>query len=108
MTNHTPPPDAFGVPRAKYLYYLITLFRPPTTTMFSRVSSQAGKAVSRSALRSSVSRAALKNVRRTYVQPSGADRASVVDVPSTYEGEDHFTPRAGELASFCRLNKEDS
>ncbi|EPS99023.1 hypothetical protein FOMPIDRAFT_1024412 [Fomitopsis schrenkii] len=65
--------------------------------MFSRVSSQAGRAVSRSALRTSVSRVTAKNARRTYVQPSGADRASVVEVPSSYEGEDHFTPRADML-----------
>ena len=34
--------------------------------------------------------------RRTYVQPSGADRASVVDVPSAFQDESHFTPRTGE------------
>ena len=72
--------------------------------MFSRVSSQAGRAVSRSVLRTPASRAALKNARRTYVQPSSADRASVVEVPSSYEGEDHFAPRAGELASLTETN----
>jgi len=41
--------------------------------------------------------------RRSFVQPSGADRASVVDVPSTYKDEGHFTPRAGLtiMYSFC-------
>jgi hypothetical protein len=34
--------------------------------------------------------------RRTYVQPSGADRASVVDVPSAFQDESHFAPRTGE------------
>ena len=33
--------------------------------------------------------------KRTYVQPSGADRASVVDIPSAYQDESHFAPRAG-------------
>ncbi|KAJ6618859.1 pyridoxal phosphate-dependent transferase [Mycena sp. CBHHK59/15] len=32
--------------------------------------------------------------RRRLVQPSGADRASVVDLPSTYHDESHFTPRS--------------
>ncbi|OBZ69259.1 Cysteine desulfurase, mitochondrial [Grifola frondosa] len=53
--------------------------------MLSRVSSKAGKTVGRSALRSSVARLAVKESRRNIVQPSGADRASVVDVPSTYQ-----------------------
>ncbi|KAF9454618.1 cysteine desulfurase [Macrolepiota fuliginosa MF-IS2] len=35
--------------------------------------------------------------RRPFVQPSGADRASVVDVPSTYKDGSHFTPRADML-----------
>ena len=34
--------------------------------------------------------------RRTYVQPSGADRASIVDVPSTFQDESHFAPRTGK------------
>ena len=38
--------------------------------------------------------------RRSFVQPSGADRASVVDVPSTYKDEGHFTPRAGLTKNF--------
>ena len=41
--------------------------------------------------------------RRAFVQPSGADRASLVDVPSTYQDEGHFTPRPGnrcQLLSF--------
>ena len=37
----------------------------------------------------------LASSKRTYVQPSGADRASVVDVPSAYQDESHFAPRAG-------------
>jgi cysteine desulfurase len=38
---------------------------------------------------------AVSLAKRTYVQPSGADRASVVDVPSAYQDESHFAPRAG-------------
>ena len=37
----------------------------------------------------------LSTARRAYVQPSGADRASVVDIPSAYQDESHFAPRAG-------------
>jgi hypothetical protein len=37
----------------------------------------------------------LTGARRAYVQPSGADRASVVVVPSAYQDESHFAPRAG-------------
>jgi len=33
--------------------------------------------------------------KRTLVQPSGADRASVVDVPSTYQDDNLFSPRPG-------------
>lgn len=32
---------------------------------------------------------------RAFVQPSGADRASVVDVPQAYQEDGVFTPRAG-------------
>ncbi|KAL0946807.1 hypothetical protein HGRIS_012978 [Hohenbuehelia grisea] len=54
---------------------------------------------SRAALRrTGISRAAtLSHGRRGFVQPSGADRASVMDVPSTYQGEAHFTPRSDML-----------
>jgi cysteine desulfurase len=38
--------------------------------------------------------------KRTYVQPSGADRASIVDIPSTYQDESHFAPRAGYCSPF--------
>jgi hypothetical protein len=38
--------------------------------------------------------------RRAFVQPSGADRASLVDVPSTYQDESHFTPRPGNIYPF--------
>ncbi|KAF5330815.1 hypothetical protein D9619_005492 [Psilocybe cf. subviscida] len=35
--------------------------------------------------------------RRTFVQPSGADRARVVDVPAAYQEDNHFAPRADML-----------
>ncbi|KAJ3876564.1 pyridoxal phosphate-dependent transferase [Lentinula edodes] len=35
--------------------------------------------------------------RRGIVQPSGAERASVVDLPATYKDESHFTPRSDML-----------
>jgi len=37
----------------------------------------------------------LATSRRTFVKPSSADRASVVDVPAAYQDESHFAPRAG-------------
>jgi cysteine desulfurase len=43
----------------------------------------------------------LVNARRTYVKPSGADRASIVDIPSAYQEESHFAPRAGNHFSSC-------
>jgi cysteine desulfurase len=33
--------------------------------------------------------------RRTFVQPSGADRANVVDIPSAYQEDGHFSPQSG-------------
>jgi cysteine desulfurase len=54
----------------------------------------------RAALRKSHLPSALASAKRTYVQPSGADRASVVDVPSTYQDESHFAPRAGIYSAF--------
>lgn len=50
----------------------------------------------RSAARRIAARACVSS-HRSFVQPSGADRASVVDVPSTYQDEAHFTPRADML-----------
>ncbi|KAH9857207.1 cysteine desulfurase NFS1 [Lenzites betulinus] len=61
--------------------------------MLSRVSTRSGKALSCSALRSAVSRTVVKDGRRSFVQPSSADRASVVDVPSSYQEDTAFAPR---------------
>ena len=57
--------------------------------------------------RSVTSRAALKRSTRSltagairnYVQPSGADRANVVDIPANFQDDGHFAPRPGMLAS---------
>lgn len=77
-----------------------------SSTMLSRVSTRSGKALSRSALRSTASRVVVKDVRRSFVQPSGADRASVVDVPSSYQEDTAFAPRVGELSSYHRIVSE--
>jgi hypothetical protein len=53
----------------------------------------------RNAARRIATRACVSS-HRSFVQPSGADRASVVDVPSTYQDEAHFTPRAGMFLVF--------
>ena len=48
------------------------------------------------AKRRALARAAASSTpKRTLVQPSGADRASVVDVPSTYQDDNLFGPRPG-------------
>ncbi|KAL9715275.1 cysteine desulfurase [Leucoagaricus gongylophorus] len=46
--------------------------------------------------------------RRSFVQPSGADRASVVDVPSTYKDEGNFTPRADMLGFKLEVPQRES
>ncbi|KAI0317466.1 cysteine desulfurase NFS1 [Amylostereum chailletii] len=46
--------------------------------------------------------------KRTYVQPSAAGRASVVDVPSTYEDDAHFSPRPDMLGFKLEMpHRED-
>ncbi|KIJ69170.1 hypothetical protein HYDPIDRAFT_105752 [Hydnomerulius pinastri MD-312] len=61
--------------------------------MLSRVSAST---TAKAALRNSARRA-IVGARRGFVQPSGADRASVVDVPPSYQDEGHFTPRPDML-----------
>jgi hypothetical protein len=54
--------------------------------------------IRRSALHAAKARAAVSAVSvksRSLIQPSGADRASVVDVPSSYQDDNLFSPRAG-------------
>ncbi|KAF9052827.1 cysteine desulfurase NFS1 [Panaeolus papilionaceus] len=59
--------------------------------MFSRIPRTA------TAKRTLSSSLASVNARRAFVQPSGADRASVVDVPSAYQEDNHFSPRPDML-----------
>lgn len=59
--------------------------------MLSRVS----RSASRAALRRSTRTVPSTTTVRNYVQPSGADRASVVDVPANYQDDAHFAPRPG-------------
>ncbi|KAK7467506.1 cysteine desulfurase [Stygiomarasmius scandens] len=62
--------------------------------MLSRLSrSAAKKAASKTISPATFSAGA----RRNIVQPSGAERASVMDLPSTYKDESHFTPRSDML-----------
>ena len=44
--------------------------------------------------------------RRTLVQPSGADRASLVDVPSTYQDDNLLSPRPGGFARTGSLRAQ--
>ncbi len=66
-----------------------------TTTMLSRISSNA---VRRAAF--TAQKLVPLEARRAFVQPSGADRASVVDVPQAYQEDGVFTPRAGSRYSL--------
>ena len=70
-------------------------YLPFALTMFSTIS----RNTARRTLVATVS--CVKN-RRAFVQPSGADRASLVDVPSTYQDESHFTPRPGNRCQTFR------
>ncbi|KAF9024349.1 cysteine desulfurase NFS1 [Hymenopellis radicata] len=63
--------------------------------MLSRISRSASQTTAKT---SKASSSALKyGARRGLVQPSGAERASVVDLPSTYQHETQFTPRSDML-----------
>ncbi|KAH7923559.1 cysteine desulfurase NFS1 [Leucogyrophana mollusca] len=73
--------------------------------MLSRVSASA---TTKAALRNSARRTVV-GARRSFVQPSGADRASIVDVPSSYQEDGHFTPRADMLGFKLEMpNRENS
>ncbi|KAJ3002508.1 hypothetical protein NUW54_g5810 [Trametes sanguinea] len=76
--------------------------------MLSRVSTRSGKALSRTALRSAIPRVVLKDARRTFVQPSGADRASVVDVPSAYQEDTAFSPRVDMFGFKLEATRRES
>jgi cysteine desulfurase len=69
--------------------------------MLSRVSRTA---VCRTAAKPNNAKPLLAGARRGLVQPSAADRASVVDLPSTYQDESHFTPRSGTQYSSAYIH----
>ncbi|RDB21420.1 Cysteine desulfurase, mitochondrial [Hypsizygus marmoreus] len=69
--------------------------------MLSRLTQNAVRRTSAKASVSAVSG------RRGLVQPSGADRASVVDVPSTYQDEGHFTPRSDMLGFKLEMPRRE-
>ena len=52
---------------------------------------------SKAAARRRVLSASCSGARRHLITPSGADRASIVDLPSTFKDDGHFTPRSGEF-----------
>jgi len=67
--------------------------------------------ISQNTIRRSTAKAVSSSLcgRRGLVQPSGADRANVVDVPPTYQGGDHFSPRADMFGfKLEKLRQEDS
>lgn len=61
--------------------------------MLSRLSSTALK---RTVAKQSASRC-VAGASRTFVAPSGADRANVVDVPSNFDNDNHFAPQKDML-----------
>ncbi|KAL1709646.1 cysteine desulfurase NFS1 [Schizophyllum commune] len=48
-----------------------------------------------------------QGARRGIVQPSGAERASVVDLPATYKDETHFTPQSDMLGFNLEVPKRE-
>jgi len=73
--------------------------------MLSRLS---GNALKRTAIKNSATRC-VAGASRTFVQPSGADRASIIDVPSSYQDDNHFAPRQDMLGFKLDMpNREGS
>ncbi|PBK93054.1 cysteine desulfurase [Armillaria gallica] len=70
--------------------------------MLSRIS----RTTSRRAVTAKASSSVISG-RRGLVQPSGADRASVVDLPSTYQHETHFTPRSDMLGFKLEMPRRE-
>ena len=76
----------------------------PTLIPLAMLSSIITKnAVKRTSTNNIVSRC-IAGTSRSFVQPSGADRANVVDVPSNYPDDNHFAPRQGiqGIISYAR------
>ncbi|KAK1220404.1 cysteine desulfurase [Marasmius sp. AFHP31] len=67
--------------------------------------------LSRSSTRTSaiskISKSGTVTARRGIVQPSGSERASVVDLPSTYKDESHFTPRSDNLGFKLEIPRRE-
>ncbi|EIN07097.1 cysteine desulfurase NFS1 [Punctularia strigosozonata HHB-11173 SS5] len=61
----------------------------------------------RTSIRTAARRAAAKEARRSFVQPSNADRASVVDVPSIYQDDNLFSPRPDMLGFKLELPQRE-
>jgi hypothetical protein len=76
--------------------YLITSRVPHHLSLLQMLANISRRTAPRTLRAATVVRAGVSNARRNFVQPSGADRASVVDVPAAFQ-DDLFTPRPGEL-----------
>ncbi|KAI0064710.1 cysteine desulfurase NFS1 [Artomyces pyxidatus] len=72
--------------------------------MLSRVSRNVSR---RAALRLPQALPSHLATRRHYVQPSGADRASVVDIPATFQDDGHFAPRADMLGFKLEMPRRE-
>ena len=76
---------------------ILALQRSSLMTMLSNVSRTAARRSSR-----------LVNVCvscRTIVTPSSADRASIVDLPSSFQDDGHFSPRSGTVIMSLTQNR---
>lgn len=93
MCNAFSATSSFGVNRRSGVCFssiTVSQFWSALSIMLSRISKNAAR-------RSFAKSLAGASSRRAFVQPSGADRASVVDVPATYQDDNHFTPRPGDF-----------
>jgi cysteine desulfurase len=59
------------------------------------LSTLSGNAIKRSVLKHSAK--CVAGASRNFVQPSGADRASIIDMPSNYQDDNHFAPQQDML-----------
>ena len=78
------------------------LFHSPQRRRPSMLSRACSRRAARSVVRSVAS---ASKQRRTFVQPSSADRARIVDIPATYQDDGHFTPRSGTSSFYCNIVK---
>ncbi|THH06716.1 hypothetical protein EW145_g3894 [Phellinidium pouzarii] len=73
--------------------------RSTSSTMLSNIA--------RTAVRRSARSVSACGSRRSLVTPSGADRASVVDLPSTFQDDGHFTPRSDMFGFKIEVPKRE-